>query len=208
MLLLDLIRLLNFNARNTILQGGIKVSKEEHIPASLRIPQHIDFDSSLEHIDYNIGQLFNMLNIGVELHPFDVLNYIMPIITNVYRLVEKPARGHEDDTFCLQTRLNSCHSEDIDKLKRELGNIRENDIYQILKDARNHTIAHTHSSYQGYRATANALLEDARCLIKREDCLKKLVKSIQSLIYNVEISVKKKEGKPLNSDSFTIIVSP
>ena len=183
---------------------GTKLSKDGYIPASLRIPRHLDFDSCLEHVDYNIEKLSKMLTTEEEVNPFDVLNYIVPIITNVCRLVEKPARGYEDDTFCISTRLESCHQEDIEKLKSELGNIRWNDIYQKLKDARNKTVAHTSTSYQGYRATQEALAETARYLIEREDRLKNLVASIKSLIYNVEISVRKKEGKPLNADTFSI----
>ena len=106
--------------------------------------------------------------------------------------------------FCLQTRLKSCHQEDVEKLESDLGSIRRNDIYQKLKEARNHTLAHTSSSYQGYGATQIALLEDARYLIEREDRLKNLVESIKSLIHRVEISVRKKKGKPPNADAFTI----
>ena len=182
-----------------------ELSKDNYIPATLRIPRHLDFDSCLEHVDYNIEKLSKMLTTEGEVHPFDVLNYIVPIITNVCRLVEKPARGYEDDTFCISTRLESCHQEDIEKLESELRNIRGNDIYEKLKDARNKTVAHTSSSYQVYGATQKALAEDARYLIiKREDRLKNLVSDIKSLIHNVEISVRKKEGKPPNADTFTI----
>ena len=183
-----------------------ELSKDNYIPASLRIPRHLDFDSCLEHVDYNIEKLSKMLTTEGEVHPFDVLNYIVPIITNVCRLVEKPARGYEDNTFCIFTRLETCHQEDIEKLKSELQNIGGNDIYQKLKDARNKTVAHTNSSYQKYGATQKALLEEAIDLIEREDRLKNLVESIKSLIYNVEMSVRKKEGKPLNTDTFSIRV--
>lgn len=179
-----------------------ELSKDNYIPASIRIPVHLDFDSCLEHVDYNIGKLSKMLTNEGKAYTFDLLNYIVPIITNICKLVEKPTRGHEDDTFCISTRLESCHEEDIEELKRELGNIRWNDIYQKLKDARNKTVAHTGSSYQGYRATQKALAEVAIYLIKREDHLKNLVSNIKSLIYDVEMSVRKKEGKPLNSDIF------
>lgn len=181
-----------------------KRSKDDYIPASLRIPIHLDFDSCLEHVDYNIEKLSKTLTTEGKLHPFDVLNYIVPIITNICRLVEKPARGYEDDTFCISTRLESCHQEDIEKLKSELRNIRGNDIYGILKDARNHTVAHISSAYEGYRATEEALVEAANYLIKRDDRLKNLVKSIRSLVHNVEMSIRKKAGKPLNADTFTI----
>lgn len=183
---------------------GTKLSKDNYIPASLRIPRHLDFDSCLEHVDYNIEKLSKMLTTEGEVHPFDVLNYIVPIITNVCRLVEKPVRGYEDDTFCISTRLESCYQEDIEKLESELGSIRGNDIYQKLKQARNKTVAHTNTSYQGYGATQKALLDEAIYLIEGEDRLKNLVEHIKSLIYNVEISVRKKEGKPLNADTFTI----
>ena len=179
-------------------------SKDDYIPPSLRIPIHLDFDSCLEHVDYNIEKLPKMLTTEGEVHPFDVLNYIVPIITNVCRLVDKPANRHEDDTFCLQTRLKSCHQEDIEKLKSELGNIRRNNIYQKLKEARNKTVAHTNSSYQKYGATQKALLEKAIYLIEGEDRLKNLVKHIKSLIHEVETSIRRKEGKPLNADTFTI----
>ncbi|MCG9130320.1 hypothetical protein J5I95_01425 [Candidatus Poribacteria bacterium] len=129
-------------------------------------------------------------------------------VATCVRLVEKPARGYEDDTFCISTRLESYHQEDMEKLKSELGNIRVNDIYQKLKDARNKTVAHTGSSYQGYGATQNALLEDAIYLIEREDRLKNLVASIRSLIHDVEMSVRKKEDKQLNMDIFRIVVKP
>lgn len=177
--------------------------KDGYIPASLRIP-NLDFDSCLKHVDYNIEKLSEMLTNEGNVHPFEVLNYIVPIITNVCKLIEEPTRGHEDDTFCLQTRLKSCHREDIEKLENELGSIRGNDIYEKLKNARDKTVAHTNSSYQKYGATQIALAEDAIFLIKREDRLKNLVANIRSLIHNVEISVRKKEGKPLNADTFTI----
>ncbi len=181
-----------------------KLGKDDYIPPSLRIPRHLDFGSCLEHVDYNIEQLSKMWTTEGGVHPFDVLNYIVPIITNVCRLVDKPANRHEDDTFCLQTRLKSCYQEDIEKLESELENIRRNNIYQKLKDARNKTVAHTNSSYQKYGATQKALLEEAIYLMAGEDHLKNLVKHIKSLIYNVEISVRKKEGKQLNADTFTI----
>ena len=181
-----------------------KLSKDDYIPPSLRIPRHLDFDSCLEHVDYNIEKLSEMLANEGNVHPFEVLNYIVPIITNVCKLVEEPTRRHEDDTFCISKRLESCHQENIEKLKSELRNIRGNDIYEKLKNARNKTVAHTNSSYQGYGATQKVLLEDAIYLIERENRLKNLVKHIKSLIYNVEISVRKKEGKPLNADTFTI----
>ena len=180
-----------------------KLSKNDYEPASLRIP-NLDFDSCLEHVDYNIERLSEMLTNEGNLHFFDVLNYIVPIITNVCKLVEEPTRGHENDTFCLQTRLKSCHQEDVEKLVSELGSIRGNDIYEKLKNARDKTVAHTNSSYQKYGATQIALAEDAIFLIKRKDRLKNLVKSIRSLIHKVEMSVRKKEGKPLNADTFTI----
>ena len=180
-----------------------KLNKDGYIPPSIRI-LNLDFDSCLEHVDYNIEKLSKMLTNEGTVHSFDVLNYIVPIIANVCKLVEKPTRGHEDDTFCILTRLKSCHQEDIEKLKNELGNIGGNDIYQKLKDARNKTVAHTGSSYQGYKATQKALAEVATYLIEREDCLKNLVENIRSLVHHVEMSVRKKEGKPLNADTFTI----
>ena len=180
-----------------------KLSKDHYIPPTLRIP-NLDFDSCLKHVDYNIEKLSEMLTNEGNVDPFEALNYIVPIITNVCKLVEKPTRSHEDDTFCIFTRLESCHEEDIEKLKRELENIRANDIYQKLKEARNHTVAHTSSSYQGYGATQIALLEDARYLIQCEDRLKNLVESMKSLIHHVEMSVRKEEGKPLNVATFTI----
>ena len=180
-----------------------KLSTDDYISPSLRIP-NLDFDSCLKHVDYNIEKLSEMLTNKRDIHSFDALNYIVPIITNICRLVDKPANHHEDDTFCLQTRLKSCHQEDIEKLKSDLGSIRRNDIYQKLKEARNETVAHTNTSYQGYGATQIALAEVATYLIEREDWLKNLVERIKSLIHHVEISVRKKAGKPPNADTFTI----
>lgn len=180
-----------------------KLSEDDYRPASIRIP-NLDFDSGLEHVDYNIESLSKMPTTEGSVNLFDVLNYIVPIITNVCRLVDKPVRGHENDTFCLQTRLKSCHQEEIENLKRKLESTRENDIYQKLKDARNNAVAHTNSAYQGYGATQIALAEVATYLIEHEDRLKNLVKSIKSLIHDIEISVRKKEGKPPNADTFTI----
>ena len=180
-----------------------KLSKDDYIPATLRIP-NLDFDSGMEHVDYNIERLSEMLTNEGNVHIFDVLNYIVPIITNVCRLVEEPTNRDKDDTFCLQTRLESFHQEDIEKLESELKNIRGNDLYQKLKYARNHTVAHTHTSYQEYGATQKALLEDAIYLIQREDRLKNLVSNIKSQIHEIEMSVRKKEGKPPNEDTFII----
>ncbi|RKU30938.1 hypothetical protein C6499_05500 [Candidatus Poribacteria bacterium] len=184
-----------------------KLSKDDYMPASLRI-LNLDFDSSLEHVDYNIEKLSEMLTNDEREYSFDVLNHTVPIITNVCKLVEEPTSGHKDDTFCISTHLESCHQEEIENLKRKLESIRGNDIYQKLKEARNNAVAHTHTSYQGYGATQKALLEDATYLIEREDRLKNLVESIKSLIHDVEMSIRKKEGKPLNADTFTIRVVP
>lgn len=181
-------------------------SKDDYIPASIRIPMHLDFDSCLEHIDHNIERLPELLTTEGKVNPYDVLNHIVPIITNVCKLIEKPTRGHENDTFCISTRLESCHQEDIEKLKSELGNIRGNDIYHKLKDARDKAVAHTNSLYQEYGATQKALAEVAISIIKREDRLKNLVSNIKSLIHNVEMSVRRKEGRPLNTDTFSIRV--
>ena len=183
-----------------------KLRKDDYIPASIRVPRHLDFDSCVEHVDYNIERLSEMLTNEGNVHIFDVLNYIVPIITNVCRLVEEPTNRDKDDTFCLQTRLKSCHQEDIEKLESELQDIRGNDLYQKLKYARNKTVAHTSSSYQGYGATQNALLEEAIYLIEREDRLKNLVSNIKSLIHHVEVSVRKKEGKPLNVATFSFSI--
>lgn len=180
--------------------------RDGHIPASIRIPRHLDFDSCLEHVKYNIEKLSEMLTTEGEVYPFDVLNHIVPIITNVCKLVEKPTQGHEDETFCLQTRLKSCHEEDIENLESELKSIKGNDIYGKLRDARNKTVAHTNISYEKYWATQKALLEDALDLIKRENRLKNLVTSIESLVYNIEMSVRKEKGEPLNVDTFEIRV--
>lgn len=180
-----------------------KLSKDDYMPASLRIP-NLDFDSSLEHVDYNIEKLSEMPTNEGNIDPFEVLNYIVPIITNVCKLVEEPTLGHKDDTFCISTRLESCHHEEIENLKRKLENIGANDLYQKLKYDRDKTVAHTNTSYQGYGATQKALAEDAIYLMKREDRLKNLVSNIKSLIHEIEMSVRKKEGKPLNADTFTI----
>ena len=181
-------------------------ANDDYRPASIRI-LNLDFDSCLEYINYNIQKLSIMLTTAGEVHPFDVLNHIVPIITNVYKLVEEPTRSHKDDTFCIFTRLESCHQEDIEKLKSELENIRGNDIYEKLRYARNKIVAHTNSLYQGYRATQVALVEIAIYLIERQDRLKNLVSEIQSLIYNVEMSIKKKDGRPLNVATFSIQVT-
>ena len=183
-----------------------ELSKGNYKPASIRASVHLDFDSCLDHVDHNIEKLSEMLTNEGKVHLFDVLNYIMPIITNICKLVDKPARDYKDDTFCISTRIDSCHQEDIENLNSELGNIRWNDIYQKLKNARNNTVAHINSSYQGYRATQKALEDVAIYLIKREDHLKSLVSNIKSLIHNVEMSVRKKEGKPLNVDIIAIQV--
>ena len=180
-----------------------KQSKNDYIPPTFRI-LNLDFDSCLQHVDYNIEKLSEILTNEEKAHPFDALNYIVSIITNVCKLVEKPASGHANDTFCIFTRFESCHQEDIEKLKDELKNIRGNDIYGILKDARNHTVAHISSAYEGYRATEEALVEAANYLIEHEDRLRNLVKRIKSLIHHVEMSIRKKEGKPSNADTFKI----
>ena len=183
-----------------------KQGEEDFIPASLRIPMHLDFDSCLEHVYYNIEKLSEMLTNEENVHPFEVLNYIVPIITNVCKLVEDPTGKHENVTFCLQTRLKSCYQEDIEKFGDELKSIRGCDIYKILKDARNHTICHIRSKYKGYRATEKALVEAANYLIEREDRLKNLVKKIKDLIHKVETSVKKKKGERLDTDTITFTI--
>ena len=181
-------------------------ARDDYIPASIR-PCNLEFDSCLEHIGYNIEKLSEILTDEGNVDRFEVLDCIGSIITNVCRLVDEPAtRRKVDDTFCISTRLKFCHQEDIGKLDSELKSITKNDIYQKLKYARDKTVAHTSSSYQGYGATQKALLEAAGYLIEREDRLKNLVESIKSLVHNVEISIKKKKGEPLNAFTFTIHV--
>ena len=89
-----------------------KLSKDDYIPASIRIP-NLDFDSGLEHVDYNIESLSKIPTTEGNINLFDVLNHTVPIITNVCKLVDKPTNRDKDDTFCLQTRLEFCHQKDI-----------------------------------------------------------------------------------------------
>lgn len=183
--------------------------KGDFIPATLRILGSLEFDSCLKHVKYNIEKLSEMLTNKENTHPFEVLNCIGSIITNIYRLMDAPTRQHDiDRTFCIQTRLESCHQEDIEKFKSELESIRQDEIYKRIKKSRNRTVAHTHTLYQRYEATQNALLEDAIYLVvERKDCLEKLVKDIESLIHHVEMSIKKKNGEPLSIGMFTIKIT-
>ena len=180
--------------------------RDGYIPASIR-PCNLEFDSCLEHVNYNIEKLPEMLTNEGNVGRFEVLDCIGSIITNVCRLVDETAvRRNANDTFCISTRLNACHQEDMGKLKSELESIKKNDIYQRLRYARNKTVAHTHILYQGHGDTQEVLLEIAKYLIEREDRLKKLMVSIASLVHSVEISIRKREGKPLNAFTFTIHV--
>lgn len=180
--------------------------RDGYIPASIR-PCNLEFDSCLEHINYNIEKLPEMLTNQGNVGRFEVLDCIGSIITNVCRLVDEPAtRRKVDDTFCISTRLNSCHQEEMGKLKSELESITKNDIYRKLKYARDKTVAHTNILYRGHGDTREVLLETAEYLIEREDRLKKLMVSIASLVHSVEISIRKKEGKPPNAFTFTIHV--
>ena len=187
-----------------------KQGEEDFIPASIR-PLNLDFDSCLRHVDYNIENLLALLTAEEEGNHFDVLNNIMPVITNICKLVDKPARGKEKDTFCILTRLESCRHEDIDKFKSERNKIRGTGIYRKIKKARNETVAHIHSSHKRYEATQKELVEVARDLIKHEEGLNRLrnlVKKIRCLIHDIEMSIKKKKGIPLNVFGFEIHVSP
>lgn len=180
--------------------------REGYIPASIR--PCLEFDSCLEHVNYNIEKLPEMLTNEGDVGHFEVLDCIGSIITNVCRLVdERAVYRNANDTFCISTRLNSCHQEDMGKLKSELESIKGNDIYQKLSYARDKTVAHTNILYRGHRDTQKLLLETAEYLIEREDRLKKLMVIIASLVHDVEISIKKRKGEPLNSFTFTIKIS-
>ncbi len=187
-----------------------KEDEEEFIPASIRI-LNLDFDSCLRHVDYNIENLLALHTAEEEeVNPFDVLNNIVPVIANICKLVDKPARGREKDTFCISTHLESCHHEDTEKFTNELENIRGSDIYGVLKKARDETVAHIHSSHKRYEATQKELEKVARYLIEHEDRLNRLrnlVNKIGTLIHNIEMSIRKKNGIPLNADTFRIHVS-
>ena len=52
-----------------------KLSKDDYIPPTLRI-LNLDFDSGLEHIDYNIERLSKMPTIEGNVNLFEVLNAI------------------------------------------------------------------------------------------------------------------------------------
>ncbi len=187
-----------------------KQDKEDFIPASIRI-LNLDFDSCLRHVDYNIENLLALHTAEEEVNPFDVLNNIVPVITNICKLVHEPRSEYDKKrTFCISTRLESCHHEDIDKFKSELENIGNIDIYGVLKKARDETVAHIHSSHKRYEATQKELEKVARYLIEHEDRLNRLrnlVNKIGTLIHNIEMSIRKKKGIPLNADTFSIHVS-
>ena len=88
--------------------------KDDYIPASIR-PCNLEFDSCLEHVNYNIEKLPEMLDNEGNVGRFEVLDCIGSIITNVCRLVDETAvRRNANDTFCISTRLNSCHQEDME----------------------------------------------------------------------------------------------
>ena len=183
-----------------------KQDKEDFIPAGIRI-LNLDFDSCLRHVDYNIENLLALHTAEEEVNPFDVLNNIVPVIANICKLVDKPARGREKDTFCISTHLESCHHEDTEKFTNELENIRGSDIYWVLKKARDETVAHIHSSHKRYEATQKELEKVARYLIEHEDRLNRLrnlVNKIRTLIHNIEMSIKKKNGIPSNVTHYTL----
>ncbi len=184
-----------------------KQDKKEFIPASIRI-LNLDFDSCLRHVDYNIENLLALHTAEEEVNPFDVLNNIVPVITNICKLVHEPRSVYDKKrTFCISTRLESCHHEDIDKFKSELENIGNIDIYGVLKKARDETVAHIHSSHKRYEATQKELEKVARYLIEHEDRLNRLrnlVNKIRTLIHNIEMSIKKKNGIPSNVTHYTL----
>ena len=182
------------------------MDKREFVPASIRVPVHVDFDSCMEHVDYNLDRLSELLTNEGRVIYLEVLNYIVPIITNICKIVEPPTQKQRSHTFCIATRFDACHEKDIDNLRDEWNRIRGNAIYAKLKDSRNKAAVHINTLHQGYRDTQKLLVEDAIYLIKREEQLRDLIGKIKSLIYNTEISVRKKEEKPLNVDIVPIRV--
>ena len=182
------------------------MNKKEFVPASLRAPVHVDFDSCIEHVDYNLGKLSELLTNEGRVSYFEVLNYIVPIITNICKIIEPPAKKQRSNTFCIETRFDSCYEKDIEKLRYEWDRIRGNDIYGKLKDSRNKAAVHINNLHQGYKETQKLLVEEAIYLIKREERLRDLISDVKSLIHNTEISVKKKEDRPLNVDVISVKV--
>lgn len=182
------------------------MNKKEFVPASLRAPVHVDFDSCIEHVDYNLEKLSELLTNEERVSYFEVLNYIVPIITNICKIIEPPVKKQRTHTFCIETRFDSCYEKDTEKLKDEWNRIRGNDIYGKLKDSRNKAAVHINNLHQGYKETQKLLVEEAIYLIKREERLRDLISEVKSLIHNTEISVKKKEGSPLNVDVISIKV--
>ena len=176
------------------------MSKDSYIPATIRFPVHSDLDSCIKHVDHNIEKLSKLLTTNGKVAGFEVLNYVIPIILNICKIIQPPTRGHENDTFCIPTRFNSCHKDDQVNLECELKKIKSDDIYRKLLDFRHKAAAHTHILYQDHGGTQRALVDVAVYLIKREEQLINLVDNIKSLIYDTEISVRKQEGKPLNVD--------
>lgn len=37
------------------------MNKKKFVPASIRVPVHVDFDSCMEHVDYNLEKLSELL---------------------------------------------------------------------------------------------------------------------------------------------------
>ena len=162
---------------------------------------HVDFDSCMEHVDYNLEKLSELLTNEERVSYFEVLNYIVPIITNICKIIEPSAKKQRTNTFCIETRFDACYEKDIEKLRDEWNRIRGNDIYGKLKHSRNTAAGHINNLHQGYKETQKSLVEEAICLIKREERLKDLISEVKSLIYNTEISVRKKESKMKVADS-------
>lgn len=182
------------------------MDKKEFVPASIRFPVHVDFDSCMEHVDYNLEKLSELLTNEERVSYLEILNYIVPIITNICKIVEPSTKKQRTHTFCIETRFDACYEKDTEKLRDEWNRIRGNDIYGKLKDSRNKAAVHINNLHQGYRETQKLLVEEAIYLIKREEHLRNLISEIKSLIYNTEISVRKKESKPLNVDIMSIRV--
>ena len=182
------------------------MEKKEFVPTSIRVPVHVDFDSCMEHVDYNLERLSELLTNEGRVSYLEILNYVVPIITNICKIVEPPTQKQKAHAFCIATRFEACHEKDTEHLRDEWHRIRGNAIYAKLKDSRNKAAVHINTLHQGYRDTQKLLVEDAIYLIKREEQLRDLIGKVKSLIYNTEISVRKKEGKPLNADFFTLRV--
>lgn len=180
------------------------------MPAQIRLSNAIDLD--LEDTRKNL----EYLNAKESLDALDTedRNRIYSITLCIHKILEKPIRGKEKETFNFYTLIEGCDESDKKSLGKKYTKIvsctdvDKTSLCKELEKFRDQIVAHRNIKYQNYQTNESELTKYAKYLIANRSKIEKLLDDMKNLLMDIHTSIKKRKGISSNVEPFQIQLIP